>query len=41
MMKFLIIVFVLVLSGCGMQGDLYLPDENADSVSKEANQPAK
>ncbi len=32
-MKVLLIWLVLMLSACGMQGDLYLPDENASDKS--------
>jgi predicted small lipoprotein YifL len=31
-MKFLIILSVLMFSACGMQGDLYLPEENAETT---------
>jgi len=32
-MKFLIILSVLLLSACGMQGDLYLPDNSVPEES--------
>jgi predicted small lipoprotein YifL len=35
--KILALLSVLILSSCGMQGDLYLPDENADNATQETN----
>lgn len=32
-MKFIIILFSLILQACGMQGDLYLPKENESHKS--------
>jgi len=32
--KLLVLLSVLVLSSCGMQGDLYLPEENPDKPSQ-------
>lgn len=33
--KFLIILSVLMLFACGMQGDLYLPEENTGGSAQE------
>lgn len=33
--KLLILLSVLILSSCGMQGDLYLPEENADNATQK------
>ncbi len=36
-MKILVLLSLLILSACGMQGDLYLPDDSADDHSKIAS----
>jgi len=33
--KILLILSVLIVSSCGMQGDLYLPEEKTDNSSPE------
>jgi len=33
--KLLILLSVLILSSCGMQGDLYLPEENTDNATQK------
>lgn len=33
--KLLILLSVLVLSSCGMQGDLYLPEEKTDNTTQK------
>ena len=36
MAKLLVILLILFLPACGMQGDLYLPDEQADKVATDS-----
>lgn len=36
MLKILILLPVLMASACGMQGDLYLPDEGSDVASEDS-----
>jgi predicted small lipoprotein YifL len=36
-LKILALLSLLILSSCGMQGDLYLPEENADNSTQETN----
>jgi len=35
--KFLVLLSLLILSSCGMQGDLYLPEKNTTDPVKEIN----
>ena len=36
--KILVLLSLLMLSACGMQGDLYLPDEPPDKASQITGQ---
>jgi len=36
--KILVLLSLLVLSACGMQGDLYLPDDRADEKAESTTQ---
>ena len=36
--KILVLLSLLMLSACGMQGDLYLPDEQPDKASQNTGQ---
>ena len=36
-LKFLIILSILMLSACGMQGDLYLPEDGTDKPAQKVN----
>lgn len=33
-MKIFVLIALLILSACGMQGDLYLPDESSNNASE-------
>ena len=33
-MKVLVLLSLLILSACGMQGDLYLPDEKPENIAQ-------
>ncbi len=33
-LRFLIILSILMVSACGMQGDLYLPEDNTEPTQK-------
>jgi predicted small lipoprotein YifL len=37
MLKVLTLISVLIISSCGMQGDLYLPEEKAGDATQETN----
>jgi predicted small lipoprotein YifL len=37
-MKNLIFIFLLMLSACGMQGDLYFPEEGDNSSTQSSTQ---